>query len=201
MRAKLLCQEMMHQQVNHTLRYHKSCVFLSLLQRRNSLMLPNLQRPHGKPCVYERDCSSQRHCIIEKHGQCWAWISDSEWTHLILEHPLNYTGNVWFPLKLERVTLLSKAPNFVCYLLSANPGAQQGAFPFVGWAWGNVPLTLNYFLLHRWIGYLSLTHTVKINVSQVTFYVILGQDFPILILLTRKQRLWGMLKVCFLSCR
>ena len=83
----------------------------------------------------------------------------------------------------------------LCVLSSlCKPGSPTGCLPFCGMGMGDVPLTLNYFLLHRWIGYLSLTHTVKINVSQVTFYVIflmvpLGQDFPILILLTRKQRL------------
>lgn len=50
------------------------------------------------------------------------------------------------------------------------------------------------------------TLTVKTNVSQVTFSLILlmvpvGQDFPILTPLTRKRRLQGILKVCFLTCR
>lgn len=103
--------------------------------------------------------------------------------------------------------LLSKSPNFVCYpllpFILRNP---TGCLPFCGMDMGDIPLCLNYLLSHRRTGYISLTLTVKIRVSQVTFYLILlmapiGQDFPILIPLTRKLKIPRDAKGVFHDCR
>lgn len=69
---------------------------------------------------------------------------------------------------------------------------------------GDIPLTMNYFPLHRSTGYMSFTLTTEISVSQVTFDMILLKalvetGFLSLIPVTRKPRLGRMLMVCFVT--